>query len=869
MKYLENNKILIKNIIDCFCQKDYESLRNFFHDDVTFFDIAHNHLFCGIEEVIGVFINNTNKVTFDIKVIEQKIVPVSSGKYLVRMSILLIQNKKSTKLLITAITEELDHKLRVCHLHILSPYPLKNLTFEIDQTKKLEERLAQENKKMQCLINSIPGGVFQCCYDDNLTLLEMSDGFIELVGFSREEIKSRFNNQLKQMIHPDDFESTRVEVKKQLKNSISKLIEYRIKCKNGENKWVLDKGSLIELDGRKVFSCIVIDISDAKKAHEELELSLERHQIIMNQTNNILFEWNIKENWIQFSNNISKTFNIDGNIKIFFSGDITGKKIYPKDYKKVELVLKDILDGVEFTECEIRIKDVTNDYCWYRFRTTTIFDSYQRPFRVVGIIINIDNEVKQSKLLLKQAQEDSLTGLKNRITVQQEIQNYLINHEFGALFLIDIDNFKVINDMKGHLVGDAVLINIANKMKQIFSDDYVIGRIGGDEFLVFVNSNDIDQLSNQANLLLESFNRMSILDGVKISCSIGIALVPQNGKTFNEIYQKADHALYYVKNKGKNQYAYYNDQEMNDLKVDQNYLKSIKPVKHSKITEINQDLIEYTFKLLYNSIDIESSLDKILEIIGTAFDVSRAYIFENTPDNKFCNNTYEWCNEGIKAQKDTLQMVSYESDIPGYLNNFNEDGIFYCQDISRLSKEHFEILNQQGIKSVLQCAITEEGQIKGFLGFDECKSNRLWQQENIDNLVYISEIISTFLLKKKAQERAHIETQNLKAVLDSQKQFTYIIDKNNYQLLWMNNLAQGKVPEAKLGETCYKAFMGFDEVCLNCPRKKINQNSSYHSVDIYNHNIDLWVKSNASLITWYGKEEILITCYDITEYKKK
>lgn len=868
----DNKKVtkLIEGIKNCCLTNNFNNLKLFFHNEITFFSVSCDELYHGVDNVIHKIKKYLENINYEIQILECQTKQLCDDKYVFISANQLFSNNKSVKIKITAIIINVDGEFKIYHLHVSTPYYLEKLTFEEEHEKKLEKLLYQQNKEMQNLIDSIPGGMFQCYFDENLTLIQMSQGFLDLVGYTREEIKQNFNNQLRLMINPNDYQVVLSEVIKQLKTSKTKLIEYRIKCKNNKDIWVLDKGTLIELNGKSIFSCIVVDINDSKVAREELKLSLERHQIIMNQTNDVIFEWNIEEKWIQYSNNLHKNFGSNYEIKVSIDNFKVNQNVHPKDYYKMEKCYNDILNGTEFTEFEIRIKDITGIYCWYRIRTTTIFNNHHKPYRVVGIIINIDDEVKQSKFLLKQAQEDALTGLKNRNTVQREIQNELIvENQKGALLLIDIDNFKTINDTKGHLVGDAVLINIANKMQQVFRKSDIIGRIGGDEFLIYVDTNDIETLSQRANQLLEIFNNIKI-EEIKISCSIGIALVPQDGITFNKIYQKADQALYYVKNDGKNQYAFYNNENMDliTLRLNDNYIDNINRKIDHGITSINQALIEYTFKLLYNSIDIEDSLDKILETIGKEFNVSRVYIFENTTDDKYCNNTYEWCNEGIIPQKDSLQNISYTTDVPGYLDNFNEQGIFYCQDISRLQEKHYKLLRNQNVKSVLQCAITENGIIKGFLGFDECNSNRLWQQENIDNLIYISEIVSTFLLKKKAQERAVQETLNLKSVLDGQNSYIYIIDKDNYHVLWMNRITQLRTPAAKLGEPCYKVFLGLDSPCAACPSRYVEEESDCYGIELYNNVIDIWVKSTATKINWYGQQAILITCYDITEYKR-
>lgn len=175
-------------------------------------------------------------------------------------------------------------------------------------------------------------------------------------------------------------------------------------------------------------------------------------------------------------------------------------------------------------------------------------------------------------------------------------------------------------------------------------------------------------------------------------------------------------------------------------------------------------------------------MSSILEIVGQQYDVSRVYIFENTENDRCCANTYEWCNEGVEPQKDKLSCVSYEDKLSGnYLDNFNEEGIFYCPDIRTLPKYYYDILASQGIKSLLQCAIRDNGVIKGYVGFDECRQNRYWTREQIDALVFISEILSIFLLKDRVKDALKQESEGLLNLLNNQSAWIYVIDPGDTQ----------------------------------------------------------------------------------------
>ena len=102
-----------------------------------------------------------------------------------------------------------------------------------------------------------------------------------------------FHNQFRRLIYPEDLESTWNSVQIQMAQGKTKKIEYRVRCRDGRLVTVLDHGQLVERDGKKVFYCILTDITENRKILEELHLSLEKHRIIMEQTNDIIFEWDL------------------------------------------------------------------------------------------------------------------------------------------------------------------------------------------------------------------------------------------------------------------------------------------------------------------------------------------------------------------------------------------------------------------------------------------------------------------------------------------------------------------------------------------------------------------------------------------------
>lgn len=788
----------------------------------------------------------------------------------------------------------IDGELRLRQLHIARidsrahlPALSQNILTASDPhiqrfIEKTTRELEARSQDLQQLTENIPGGIFRCLYDEKLTILQVNDGFLSMFGYTRAQIRERFDDSFMAIIDPRDRSSTLLEVKRQLRQNNTKQIEYRAARSDGSTIWILDKGQLIKSEsGPDSFYCILIDDTAGKEAQEGLRLSLERHEIIMDQTTDIIFEWDIKKDTFIFSHNWQKKFGYEPMTENISTGSIAHSHILSSDLPAFTGILEDIRQGSPYVETEVRIKKADALYIWCRIRMTAQYDENCEPFKAVGVIVDIDSEKRHSQELMQKAERDALTKLYNKGTTESIIENYLSccpENSLCALLIIDIDDFKIVNDTRGHLFGDAFLMEIAGKIQTLFRSGDVVGRIGGDEFIAFIRDiPDLRVATEKAQQVIENFHTLDMFneDNTQTSCSIGIACCPDHARDFHKLYKCADYALYQAKRQGKNQYVVF-DRELED-KALKNAAIGVYSAVNERIDSdsevipqtVNSQLVEYVFRILYKSIDIESAVQPILEIVGRQFDVSRVYIFENSEDDTHCANTFEWCNDGVAPEIQNLSHVSYETDLGGsYLDNFDENGVFYCRDIASLPKAQFEVLAPQGIKSMLQCAIRDNGRFKGYVGFDECRNNRFWTQEQIAALSFISEILSTFLLKKRAQDRVEQSAAAMKTVLDNQNSWIYVIEPGTCRLLYINQKTKDLVPSSEVGMYCYEAFFDRTAPCARCPARSVGTERKNCTMEIYNPLLRVWSSADASLITWKNRPAFLLSCHDITRYKE-
>lgn len=220
----------------------------------------------------------------------------------------------------------------------------------------------------------------------------------------------------------------------------------------------------------------------------------------------------------------------------------------------------------EFTT-EVRLRTVDGNYDWHRITGTKIKKNGVNV-KFVCRIVNVSKEIRQSRDLVEQAENDLLTGVLNKKTMEARITKLLEKKKENRhyiFFIVDLDNFKSVNDVLGHIYGDNAIADTAKELSNIFTHDAVVGRLGGDEFAVCATFDAFDEQSLQEYIKKKAekiceVNRRSYTDGVNvvnITSSVGIAVAPEQGISFEVIYGRADKALYVSKESGKNQYALY------------------------------------------------------------------------------------------------------------------------------------------------------------------------------------------------------------------------------------------------------------------------------------------------------------------------
>lgn len=331
--------------------------------------------------------------------------------------------------------------------------------------------------------------------------------------------------------------------------------------------------------------------AEIQNYNEKLKDLKQKHDIAINSTQSAVWEVYFPDYKLflstEFENVIGKSINSDENVYSFL-GKITTHFFRRKLLKAVFDYMKGYKDEIY---AEIQIQNKFGNPKWFLIRGKGTYDEFNNLKSLNGIILSIDKLKSQEEYIQHQAFNDTLTGLPNRRSFLKKLQNSINNKKQGAVVLLDLDNFKSINDTLGHSYGDILLKNISSKLMTLIDKSTFISRFGGDEFLILLEEvTDYKAIDDKMNKIINIFNEKQILKGnqVYVTASMGISLYPHHSNEINQLLMNVDMAMYKVKETGKNNYMFYDD---NMIKLLQEHVLIENTLKDS----IKND----NFKLLY------------------------------------------------------------------------------------------------------------------------------------------------------------------------------------------------------------------------------------------------------------------------------
>lgn len=433
------------------------------------------------------------------------------------------------------------------------------IDFNEDKTKFIttKENISIFNRSLDLL----RVGVICWEQNDKIKIVLINKKMSEMLGYSHQEYCRLFSSgKIDDNTRIEDLKFDDEKLDK-FQNSEEKIVELTRK----DNSKIMVKINLsIDTSGKQnTYQATVIDITKEYQENREINSKVDLYENLLSTHKNYVFDYNINSRILKYYvpdkdknkvTNIIENFDEKiGECKKIHEDYIEGlTKIFLKKYQQ------EIEDSFEF----LATFD-SPDFNWHRITYKVIVNEEKNGFRIIGSVYNVDEEVEEAIRLKERSQRDIMSGLYNRAVTEELMKNKLCEmkkNETFAFYMIDIDQFKEINDEYGHLIGDKLILKISNMLKQKFDSKAIIGRLGGDEFAVLSMTEDSEEKAiMKAEDILKATRELNKTMNIKlkITTSVGIALAPRDGKAFKTLFMNADKAMYKAKNAGKDCYKVY------------------------------------------------------------------------------------------------------------------------------------------------------------------------------------------------------------------------------------------------------------------------------------------------------------------------
>lgn len=544
--------------------------------------------------------------------------------------------------------------------------------------------------------------------------------------------------------HPKDL-SRLTQAVEELAEEGHSMLAYRIKRHDGRYRWILAdlEYNTIELNGEQLINVNIQDIQALERELRDIKNENSEYGEYFGLLDEFLFVYNIDEDQFKvFMGGNKQTVNVINSTLQNWIADVKRNRYIDKEYEDAyDSLCEDIKCGTrsfryELLSSEFSVNKIKE---MHLIKGKTILNS-SRERKVIGYIsvVNKDNKKKEISYNVE-ANKDVATDVLNKKAITDYVQKLIASKPKYPVHLciLDLDNFKNINDTFGHMFGDEVLITAADILKEAVDDKGVVGRIGGDEMMLVIER--VDNHSELRGILRSIRSNIEWAykgkkDGVDLTCSIGVASYPAHSDNYKDLFKIADKMLYNAKKKGKNRYIIYTPEIHGDvLHGEVSNMQMMIPREKKNKEKLVMRMLDFflhkqvmTYENAFNEIGQTMELDEINIFYGENGKVSMGW--KKVPDNM--NRTIDF------VDKDNFQ------------NSFNENGISVIDNVvncENLYPAAYEYMKAHNIIAAIIYRMSNKRN-EGYVAFyKKTTAARKWGNDERAYLNFLGKIIELSL----------------------------------------------------------------------------------------------------------------------------
>jgi diguanylate cyclase (GGDEF)-like protein/PAS domain S-box-containing protein len=435
-------------------------------------------------------------------------------------------------------------------------------TVELDRVQAV---LREKERILSLLMDNLEGMVYRCRDDPQWTMEFVSAGCHALTGYEPHEVVGNAVISYDDIEHPDDRARVRDAVQMGLAEQRRFQVEYRIQCRDGRVKWVMERGAGVfdDAGGLVAIEGFIEDITERRLAEDALRETERRFRSIFEHATEGIFQTSPDGRYLNVNPALARIYGYASPQELMDTiGDI-GRQLYVDTKRRHEFLrLMEEHGSVNNFVSEILRKDGSR--IWIAENARVVHDDHGAVLHYEGTVVDVSATKRYEEELVHLANHDALTNLPNRIMLNDRLRQMLLHATRGntvvAVAFVDLDNFKLVNDSLGHNVGDQLLMTMAERMKSCLRETDTVARLGGDEFVLLLSGERRGEAMGAViRRVLAGICEPCAIDGhdFNVSASIGISVFPRDGRDVETLLKNADTAMYRAKESGRNNFQFY------------------------------------------------------------------------------------------------------------------------------------------------------------------------------------------------------------------------------------------------------------------------------------------------------------------------
>ncbi len=516
--------------------------------------------------------------------------------------------------------------------------------------------------------------------------------------------------------------------------------------KNGNGEYRLNLVKLLAFEGDSVLRNIdieMLDIDSIVETNYHICDDISRERVVMGLTGEYVFTYSEKTGDI-------KIVRYEGSSReVIVRMPLDEWHEYMKDGR---VSREDIIELDNLISC---IKSYTSDFCvklTTNMRTLgkvmekvkfigTIYTKYTGENIVTGRIVLADgvNSMGNIVEVVDELTMDSLTKVYNKKTITEYASKLVKQDTVNriSIAILDIDYFKQVNDRYGHLYGDKVLTRVAKKLKEIVGEDGVVGRIGGDEFMIVLKGiNDDYALRGilRAIRTQVKWEFKNDYENFQVTTSIGVAFSPNNGHEYEELFKKADFCLYVAKEKGRDRYVFFRDEIHREA-----YENSLN--QKDKIINDGREMRELRY---LTEIMVQYNNDKKAAVMAMLEHMLKVYKVDNISIYKGADLKKE-VSVGTDIKDDSDMSYVHSEGFKKLMGDKTYIAASFVNNNQDVAPEFADEMRKRHIYSTIQCLIGSKDDIKGLLTINKMKAASQWAEYEIECSVITATLVNVLM----------------------------------------------------------------------------------------------------------------------------